>query len=377
MNDKFAITDLSSYMQEALEMQGISQLSDVQAAVIPKMMEGRDLFVRASTASGKTYSFLIPILEKHELQGKGKHFPKALILVPTRELALQTADVCRKLLSRTEGIRTAVLCGGEDITKQIRQYSKGADIVIATPSRLLDHLRRHTFKPKECTVLVLDEADVMLSMGFLEDVLDIIDELPVHQTVMLSATFPMEIRNLAEEIMPVHKIVEIAEETVHTQSIVYHAYIVEENRKLDTAAQLIRRMNQPVIVFCNKRTTCDFVREQLHKRGLDVQSIHSGTNMKTRRGTMQLFRSGRFDVLVSTDVLSRGIDVPSTGAVILYDYPENEETVIHRTGRTSRSGNIGTAIFLLTPKERFRLKQAESILETEIEMHRVKDNQHR
>ena len=374
MNEMFEITDLSEAMQEVLSSLGVVQLSDVQKAVIPKILEGKDLFVLAATASGKTYSFLIPLLERLEVQGKGKHFPRALILVPTRELALQTADVCRKLLCRTEGIRTAVLCGGEDISKQIRQYSKGADIVIATPSRLADHLRRHTFKPRECTMLVLDEADVMLSMGFLEDVLDIIDELPEHQTVMLSATCPMEIRNLAEEIMPLHDAIKIAEETVHPQSIVYHAYIVEENRKLDTAAQLIRRMGKPVIVFCNKRTTCDFVREQLHKRGLDAQSIHSGTNMKTRRGTMQLFRSGSFSVLVTTDVLSRGIDVPSAGAVILYDYPENEETVIHRTGRTSRSGNIGTAIFLLTPKERFRLKQAESILETEIEIHRIKES---
>lgn len=360
--EELTLSAFSQGIQDALAHLNITRLTDTQKEVIPAMMDGRDVIVKAATASGKTFSYLIPVLERMEPQGKGKHFPVCLILVPTRELALQTASAARSLLYKTEGIRTAVLCGGEDMNRQVKMFSKGADLVIATPARLLDHIRRHTFKPKMCSMLVIDEADVMVSMGFFEDVIQISQFLNEHQTALFSATYPEELQKQCALLCTQPVMIEIKEETVHEQKIDVFYQMVQPNRKLDTAASLIHKADNPVLVFCRTRDGASFVSNELAKRNLKTAAVHSEMNPKVRRQIMQDFRNGKYDALCATGVLGRGIDIPFLNLVILYDFPENAQETIHRIGRVSRNRNASKVIFLLTPSEKRYIDTLKKIL---------------
>ncbi|MBR3348458.1 MAG: DEAD/DEAH box helicase, partial [Solobacterium sp.] len=300
--------------------------------------------------------------------GKGKHFPVILILVPTRELAVQSAEVCRGILAKTEGIRTALLVGGTDMNAQVRAFSKGADIVIATPARLRDHLRRHTFKTKMLKALVIDEADMMLSMGFEQDIHALNAEIGAVQKILLSATFEENTRKLCMDLLHEPVYIGIEHEEVHRQNIRCHAAIVPADRKLDTLASLIRQSASPVLVFCNKRVTADFVSEQLNGRNIRSCCLHSEMDYAKRREIMARFKAGRIRALCATDVLSRGIDIGFLDCVILYDYPEDPSSLIHRTARSSRRSQPSSVYFLLTRKEIYRVKEAETVLNMKIEM---------
>ena len=364
--NEMTFDDLSDYMRSILNGMGIDQLTDAQRMIIPAIRSGKDVLIKAAAASGKTFAYMIPLFELLEPQGKGKHFPCILILVPTRELALQSAKAARSLLAKKEGIRTSVLAGGEDMNAQVRSFSKGADIVIATPSRLKDHLRRHTFKTQMLKHLVIDEADLMMNMGFEDDVTEVSNALEGVQRMMLSATFSNEMKQLAVNLMHEPEEIEVPEETVHEQKIHVRAVFVNENQKLDQLASLIRKSEYPPVIFCNKRVSADFVSRQMNQRGFHTSSIHSDMDMKVRRKIMDDFREMKISALCASDVLARGIDIPFVSCVILYDYPENEETLIHRIARSSRKTQLSEAILLLTPKEKYRIKQAEKILNTKI-----------
>jgi ATP-dependent RNA helicase DeaD len=340
-------------LQKALADKNIVQLSEVQKQCIPHAMNGEDVFAQAPTGSGKTYAYLLPILERIELQGKGKHLPQAIILSPTRELSLQIADTVRELLAHIEGIRTAVLTGGMDMNVQVRSFKNGADIVIGTPSRICDHLRRHTLKTKNCHIAVLDEADVMLSMGFEEDVKTVLAQLPEHQTMLFSATYPDEIRQLAEQALHDPFECQIKQETLLEQKIAYHAFYMKENEKPDLLFSLLKRQ-QKCILFANTIRTCDFLQKLLHQKGFSAETIHSDMDYTIRKRIMQEFRDGPLQTLIATDVASRGIDIPAVSCVILYDLPDNEDSLIHRTGRTARAGNTGEVDLFVTAKDRHR-----------------------
>ncbi|MDD6259337.1 MAG: DEAD/DEAH box helicase [Erysipelotrichaceae bacterium] len=334
----------------SLKNQNIQQFTEVQKQCIPDALEGKDILAQAPTGSGKTLAYLIPSINDLEPQRKGKHFPKVLILVPTRELALQVCDTARKLLSNREGIRVIPLTGGTDIKKQIHSFSKGSDIVVGTPSRILDHFRRHTFKPKECKKLVLDEADEMLSMGFEEDVEKIIDLLPSHQTLLFSATWNQNVKRLAEHILkdPLH--VQIQEETYLKQDIHYFEVIVSEKEKIDVLKKIIPSHKQ-TLIFTNTRKTADYVTDLLVKYHYKAAYIHSEMDYGIRKKNMQLFRDNKIQILCATGVAERGIDIPAVSNVILYDLPDTKEELIHRTGRTARHFHKGDAYILVTPKE--------------------------
>jgi ATP-dependent RNA helicase DeaD len=347
-------------LQVALQNKNIISLSEVQRQCIPHACKGEDIFAQAPTGSGKTYAYLLPILERIEIQGKGKHSPQALILAPTRELCLQIAENVRGLLEKWEGIRTLVLTGGVDMNAQVRSSAKGADIVIGTPSRICDHLRRHTFKPKLCSMAVLDEADVMLSMGFREDVRAVLDSLPEHQTLLFSATYTKDVEALAQQVLrqPFHCRVE--EEKLLEQDTEYFCYLIEEHAKLDLLKELLRATTGQVLLFCNTRKTADFVCHFLQENTIDADCIHSEMDPKKRKWIMKKFRENDLKILTATDVASRGIDIPAVGTVICYDMPDAMDDLIHRFGRTSRAGNHGTAHLFLRPEQKGRLQEIQN-----------------
>lgn len=336
----------------ALERMHYTKYTDVQKQAIPHILNGNDVLIQAPPGSGKTLAYVLPLLNGLELQGKGKHFPHVLILCPTRELCLQTSSVIRSVLEKIEGYRTAVLTGGVDIKVQIRAFSRGADIVVGTPSRILDHLKRHTLKPKQITSVVIDEADEMMNMGFHDEVLEVMSCMPAHQTVMLSATWKDSLKELAEHLLkePVH--VEIHTEKVLPQKIAYHLVSTPDSRKLERLTSIVRKSRTQMIVFTNRKATSDFVASKLSEAGFKAEAVHSDMDYRRRIHSMKNFRNGNLKILCATSVASRGIDIPQVDTVILYDIPDTEEELVHRTARTGRSGHAGDAWLLCNEKEK-------------------------
>ncbi len=347
----FDISRLSEDTAAALAEMNIYDLNSLQCSAVPHLLSGADTVVISPSGTGKTLTFLIPVSERIELQGKGKHFPAYLILVPTRELAIQTASVCRSLFSKREGVRTAVLCGGENIQNQIRRYARGADIVIGTPSRVLDHIRRHTLKLKKCTCLIVDEADEMMKMGFVSDTADAAAALPAHQTVFLSATLDPETAEFSRLLVNDPVFCQNVPDEKDTYPDLYYV-ISPENRKLSTLKGILRRFEGPAFIFCAKKVTADFTASALQNGGFRTAVIHSDMDMSVRKKAMTDFRNGKLDAVCSTDVLARGIDVPDIPLCIHYDFPPDKETMIHRSGRTARAGRSGNCVFILKPREK-------------------------
>lgn len=361
----------SEETRTALARMHIEELSEVQTT-IPEVLEGKDLCIQSPTGSGKTLAYLLPIVERLVPQGKGKHLPQALILMPTRELALQTGDTARSLLSTREGFRTAVLTGGTDMQAQIRSFARGADIVIATPARLKDHIRRHTFKPQNCHVLVLDEADVMLSMGFREDVEQIIVVLPDHQTLLYSATMNEEVKDLSCRLQKEPQFLQFGTSSLLKQETPITVIQVEEHHKLDALFRLLKTEKQ-TLVFVNTRKTCAFVTAELTKNHIPCLALYSGLDPKIRKHHMEDFRTGKCQLLIATDVASRGIDIPSIARIISYDYPDQKENLIHRIGRTSRANTHGEAFLFITPQQKDKIAEAEALMQEKVQLKKYKD----
>ena len=337
--------------RQALHRLHYKTFTDVQKQVIPSALDGKDVFVHAPAGSGKTLAYVLPVLNSLVLQGKGKHMPKALILCPTRELCMQVASVIRNLLLHIEGYRTIVLTGGVDMKVQIRSSRNGADIVVGTPSRVLDHIHRHTLKPKSIETLVLDEADEMLQMGFIEDVQSIISALPDHQTLVLSATWQDNLKALCTSILKEPVNVHIEQETVIPLHRKVHLIQTDEGHKLNRCAQILEKAHRSTIIFTNRKATADFVCNNMQSKGFSCASIHSDMNWHARKKIMEDFRNGTVHVLCATAVAQRGIDIPGVDTVILYDIPDTQEQLIHRTARTGRADHPGDAWLLCTKKE--------------------------
>ena len=361
MNDMYSIENISAPLRTQLDAMHIQKLSDVQSACIPRILSGQDLFCAAHTASGKTLMYLLPVLEQLELQTSSKHFPAVLILAPTRELCAQIGEQCRFLLRRTEGIRTFVLTGGTPLDTQIRQFSKGADIVIAAPGRLKDHLRRHTFKPKLCTKLIIDEADEMLTMGFAEDVRMIAESLPEHQTILCSATMNDSVRAFAAQMCREPFVYEKAEDAVRKQEIQCRYVTVTRETRFRELVKYLKKEKGPCFVFVNTVRTAGQIHNKLKETGIRTSVIHGELPAAQRKDTMRRFRSGEIPILIATDVLARGIDVPSADTVILYEFPDTPEQAVHRIGRTSRQNNTGRAILFVHPKEKEKVRRLEEL----------------
>jgi len=349
---------------EAVADMGYTTATPIQAQAIPVVLEGRDLIGCAATGTGKTAAFLLPMLQLLNVGDHGRC--RALVLSPTRELALQI-DEQALALGYHLNLSAAAVVGGVDMGPQERALRAGAAIIVATPGRLLDHMRFNYVDLKAIEIVVLDEADRMLDMGFLPDIQRILAALPKkRQTLLFSATMLPAIRKLADEILHEPVVITVDRQAPAT-AIVQTVCPVEQQRKAELMSQLLKdpEMNS-VIVFVRRKLDCDRVARAISRAGKPATSIHSGKRQEDRIAALEGFRSGRFPVLVATDVAARGIDVSGISHVVNFDVPHSPEDYIHRAGRTARAGATGDVITFVSPDEEDRLADIEHVIGTKI-----------
>ncbi|MET0396748.1 MAG: DEAD/DEAH box helicase, partial [Longimicrobiaceae bacterium] len=365
----FAGLGLSAEVLAALEALGYEEPTPIQTEAIPVLMEGRDVIGRAATGTGKTAAFALPLVEKVEPGVRGV---QGLVLAPTRELAVQVAEAVHKYGSR-RGISVLAVYGGQAIDRQFRELRRGVSVVVGTPGRILDHIRRGTLQLGSVRYLVLDEADEMLDMGFIEDIDAILEETPAErQTALFSATFPPRIADLARKALTDPERITIAPEKLDTPLVRQTAYLVPRQHKLEALARVLDvEAPTSAIIFCRTRTEVDELTAALGVRGYHPEALHGGLAQAQRDRVMQRFRNGAADLLIATDVAARGLDVEHVSHVVNYDIPQTPEAYVHRIGRTGRAGREGAAITLVQPRERFLLRAIERTTGQPIEHARV------
>ena len=349
----------------AIAEMGFEQPSPIQAQSIPIAVEGKDMIGQARTGTGKTASFGIPMLQR--INPKDKTL-QAIVLCPTRELAIQSANEIRKLAKFLHGIKVLPIYGGQEISKQIRSLKGGVQIVIGTPGRVMDHLRRHTLKPQTVDIVVLDEADEMLNMGFREDIETILGQLPEErQTMLFSATMPKPILEIAKRYLHEPEIVKVIQKELTVPKIEQYYYEVNPRKKNEVLSRLLDMYDPSLsLVFCNTKRKVDELVADLKGRGYFAEGLHGDMKQSQRDRVMNGFRNGRTDILVATDVAARGIDVDDVEAVFNYDVPQDDEYYVHRIGRTGRAGREGRAFTLVVGKEIYKLKDIQRYCKTKI-----------
>lgn len=356
---------LDPKIMRAITEMGFEQPSPIQAQSIPIAMEGKDLIGQAQTGTGKTASFGIPLLQR--VNPKERHL-QALVLCPTRELAIQSANEVRKLAKFMHGIKVLPIYGGQEISKQIRSLKGGVQIVIGTPGRVMDHMRRHTLKMQKLDMIVLDEADEMLNMGFREDIESILDQLPeTRQTMLFSATMPKPIMEIAKNYLQHPKLVKVVKKELTVPKIEQYYYEVNPRKKNEVLSRLLDMYDPELsLVFCNTKRKVDELVADLKGRGYFAEGLHGDMKQSQRDRVMNGFRNGRTDILVATDVAARGIDVDDVEAVFNYDVPQDDEYYVHRIGRTGRAGREGRAFTLVVGREIYKLKDIQRYCKTKI-----------
>ena len=354
MTASFESLGLSKELLKAIEDLGFEEPSPIQALAIPCLLTGRDAVGQAQTGTGKTAAFGLPILEKI-VPGKAV---QALVLCPTRELAIQVAEELGKLAARKRGVVILPIYGGQGIDRQFRALAKGAQVVVGTPGRVIDHLQRGTLRLNETAIAVLDEADEMLDMGFREDIESIMEQTPAEcQRVLFSATMPAPIRELATRFLRQPEMLTIAHKMLTVPAIEQVYYEVRPFQKMDALCRMLdTRGFRKALVFCSTKRSVDEVTMHLQQRGYQADGLHGNLAQSQRDRVMQRFRADGVDVLVATDVAARGIDVDDVDAVINYDIPHDVERYVHRIGRTGRAGREGFAFTFVTAREHYKLR---------------------
>ena len=363
---RYAQLDLSPALMRAIEKKGYVQATPVQAGAIPYFMEWKDVIAKAPTGTGKTFAFGIPMVEHIDPESSAV---QALVLAPTRELAIQIQDELRDLCAFKEGVRVVCLYGGQPIEKQITQLKKSPQIVVATPGRLMDHMKRHTVRLDQVQTVVLDEADRMLDMGFVRDVTHILDKMPQRRNLgMFSATISREVLDISWVYQR-----DPVEITVHADQdnkpdIAQYRLDVDRGEKADTMARLLDMGDyERVIAFCNTKNMTDRLAGLLSMRRISCEAIHGDIQQRQREKTLQKFRDGQLRVLVATDVAARGLDIDDVDAVFNYDVPDENEYYIHRIGRTGRAKRHGVAFSLVsTITEGLRLDDIQKVTGSDI-----------
>jgi len=360
---------LSAPLFQAVRDLGFEQPTPIQARAIPPLLAGRDLIGQAQTGTGKTAAFALPLLQKCD---PAQTYTQALILEPTRELAIQVAGGIHDLARHT-GLRVVPVYGGQPLDRQFRALREGAQIVVGTPGRVLDHMRRGTLSLEQVQVCVLDEADEMLALGFLEDMETILAELPQpRQLAFFSATMPPRIAALTGRFLqdPAHIAIQTGRRTVETTNQTY--YEVAPGRKLEALGRVLDMETPgPTIVFCRTRQETNDLADALRLRGYSAEALHGDLGQPDRDRVMRRFREGLADLLVATDVAARGLDIDTVTHVINYDIPWDVEQYIHRVGRTGRAGRTGDAITLVEGRERRQLKAIEQMIGSPIKPARI------
>ncbi len=356
---KFSDLGISEEILRAVEEMGYTQPSPIQLQAIPFVLEGRDVIGQAQTGTGKTAAFAIPIID---LVDPEFNRPQAIILCPTRELAVQVEGEIQKLAKYHKKISSVAIYGGESIDKQIRTLKKGVQIVVGTPGRIQDHMDRGTLRLEDAGIIVLDEADEMLDMGFRDDIEAILQEMPEErQTVFFSATMAKPIMDLTRKYQTNPEIIKVAKNELTVAQIEQVYYEVKPSLKMELMVRLMNINNYALsVVFCNTKRMTDEVTEALGARGILAEALHGDLSQAQRDKVMGKFRKGLCTVLVATDVAARGIDVDNVEAVFNFDIPLDEEYYVHRIGRTGRAGKSGTAITFITGRrESMKLRDLE------------------
>ncbi len=362
MTTEFTSLNLRPELVQTVTALGYTEPTPIQAALIPIMLTGVDVVGQAQTGTGKTAAFALPILhnlQKDSRQTGHRHI-QALVLAPTRELALQVANALIEYGSKVN-VRVLAVYGGQPYSPQITQLKRGVDIVVGTPGRLLDLMKRDVLNLSSVKTVVLDEADEMLNMGFIEDVEAILAATPAErQTALFSATLPARIRSLAERFMREPQSVTIKRATLTLTATEQRYYMVNESDKLNVVMNLLEMENMTsVLIFARTRAETARLSNELSQRGFPAEAIHGDLDQNARERTLSRFRGGQVKVLVATDVAARGLDIDNISHVINYQLPDDPEVYVHRIGRTGRAGKTGIAISLFTNRERRRLRDIE------------------
>jgi ATP-dependent RNA helicase DeaD len=353
----FVDLGLAPELLVALDALGYEEPTPIQVRAIPVLLAGRDVIGRAATGTGKTAAFALPLVQRIDPSIRGV---QALVMAPTRELAVQVAEATAKYGAR-RGVSVLAVYGGQDITRQLRELRRGVQVVVGTPGRLLDHIRRGSLDLSGTQYVVLDEADEMLDMGFIEDIEAILEQLPKErQTALFSATFPPRIADLARRALKDPERVTVVPEKLDTPLVRQVAYLMPRQHKLEALARILDvEAPTSAIIFCRTRGEVDELTAALGVRGYHPEALHGGLAQAQRDRVMAKFRQGTADLLIATDVAARGLDVEHVSHVVNYDIPQTPEVYVHRIGRTARAGREGTALTLVLPRERFLLKAIE------------------
>lgn len=364
-NLQFSDLELDSRILRAVAEMGFEEASPIQAKAIPVVMEGKDIIGQAQTGTGKTAAFGIPLL--HKINPKDKHL-QAIVLCPTRELAIQVSEEIRSLAKFMHGIKVLPIYGGQNINQQIRSLKAGTQVVIGTPGRVMDHMRRKTLKLESVKLIVLDEADEMLNMGFREDIETILKEMPEErQTVLFSATMPKPIMDIAKKYQKNAQIIKVIKKELTVPKIEQYYYEVKAKNKGEVLTRLLDMYSPKLsLVFCNTKKGVDELVDKLQGRGYFAEGLHGDMKQLQRDRVMKKFRDGKTDILVATDVAARGIDVDDVEAVFNYDLPQDDEYYVHRIGRTGRAGRAGRSFTFVVGKEVYKLKDIQRHCKTKI-----------
>ena len=362
---RFDELDLYPQVLRAIKEMGFEEATPIQSQAIPVVMSGVDVIGQAQTGTGKTASFGIPVLHKVDPNNKKT---QVIILSPTRELAIQVSEEIRKLSKYMHGVKILPVYGGQDINRQIKALKGGAQIIIGTPGRVMDHLRRKTIRCEAVNTIVLDEADEMLNMGFLEDMETILGELPEErQTVMFSATMPHAIAQIAQKFQKDPKMVQVVKKELTVPKVTQYYYEVKPRNKVEVMCRLLDLYSPKLsVAFCNTKKQVDELVQALQGRGYFAEGLHGDLKQEQRDRVMGSFRNGATEILVATDVAARGIDVDDVEAVFNYDIPQDDEYYVHRIGRTGRAGREGRAFSLAVGSEVYKLRDIQRFCKTKI-----------
>lgn len=365
----FAQFALHERLLKALETLSFTEPTAVQAAAIPKALEGRDLRVTAQTGSGKTAAFVLPLLEQlmqHPANDTARPI-RALVLVPTRELAVQVFDSVARYGQGT-GLTSALVYGGVSIAAQVEALQAGVDLLIATPGRLLDHLRQGALSLDHLSHLVFDEADRMLDMGFMDEIKALLKQIPAdRQTLLFSATCDDNLFALSRVLLRDPELIEVAPRNTTAAEVEQRVYAVDGERKLALVEHLIKVKGwAPVLIFSRTRQGADKLAQQLGKAGINALAFHGDLSQGAREKVLLAFRTGTLQALVATDVAARGLDILDLNYVINLEFPFVAEDYVHRIGRTGRAGNKGLAITLFSPEDAPLLEKVEAVLDTRL-----------
>ncbi|WP_448518973.1 DEAD/DEAH box helicase [Rhodoflexus sp.] len=357
---------LSSGTLQAIADMGFTLATPIQSQAIPFALEGQDVLGQAQTGTGKTAAFGIPIVESIDADSRDT---QALVLCPTRELAAQIAEEIKKIAKYEPNLNVVAIYGGDSYDRQLRELKRGAQIVIGTPGRVMDHLERGTLKTHAIRIAVLDEADEMLNMGFLDDMEKILGNLPEdRQTMLFSATMPKPILELTKKFLNDPEHVKIERTTLTAASIAQYYFTVRSNQKVELMARLVEKYDiKLAITFCNTKRMVDELVAELHVRGVQAEGLHGDMSQSQRTSVMSRFRNGITQMLVATDVAARGIDVNDVDAVFNYDIPNDIEQYVHRIGRTGRAGKTGMSFSFITNREMGKLREIERFTKSRIE----------